>query len=69
MPIHPGDAMKCPPGEAHQLHNTGESDLIVRIIAVSPAFDLCDYPDSDKCLIPGALFRMKQTASYYDEEE
>ena len=57
------------PGEAHQLHDTGDSDLIVRIIADSPAFDLRYYAVSETCSIPGALFRVQETAGYYDREE
>ena len=69
VPIHPGDAMMCPPGEAHQLDNTGESDLVVQIIADSPSVDVCHYPDSGKWAAAGRLFRMQETAGYYDGEE
>ncbi len=69
VPIRPGDAMMCPPGEAHQLRNTGESDLIVQIISDSPSVDVCHYPDSDKWGAVGRLFRMQETARYYDGEE
>ena len=68
VPIRAGDAMMCPPGEAHQLHNTGESDLLVQIIADNPPADYCHYPDSDKWALPGKVFRMDVT-SYYDGEE
>jgi mannose-6-phosphate isomerase-like protein (cupin superfamily) len=68
--INEGDAMMCPPGEAHQIHNTGESDLVVQIIANNPPVDLCHYVDSDKW--GGArmgLFRVQAVEDYYDGEE
>ena len=37
--IRAGDAMMCPPGEAHQLHTTGESDLLVQIVASNQVAD------------------------------
>ncbi|MFH1738078.1 MAG: cupin domain-containing protein [bacterium] len=68
VPIRSGDAMMCPPGEAHQLHNTGESDLVVQIIADNPPADYCHYPDSGKWAAAGKVFRMEVT-DYYDGEE
>ena len=66
--IRAGDAMMCPPGEAHQLHNTGDSDLLIQIIADNPPVDYCHYPDSGKWMLPGKVFRMEVT-DYYDGEE
>lgn len=49
--IRAGDVIACPPGgkeTAHQIHNTGESEM--RILAVSTRLwpEICDYPDSGK---------------------
>ncbi len=68
VPIEKGDAMMCPPDEAHQLHNTGEGDLVVQIIADNPPADYCHYPDSGKWACGGKGFRMQET-EYYDGEE
>ena len=67
-PITKGDAMMCPPGEAHQLINTREGDLVVQIVADNPPADYCNYPDSGKWACSGKVFRMEETV-YYDGEE
>ncbi|MDB6167838.1 MAG: Cupin domain protein [Verrucomicrobia bacterium] len=68
--IKAGDAFIHPPGEAHQIINTGKQDLVFYIIADNPPVDIFHYPDSGKWgLRPyGKYFRMAQ-ASYYDGEE
>ena len=45
IPIKQGDAMMCPPMEAHQLVNDNEDDLVVQIVATNQPFDACIYPD------------------------
>jgi uncharacterized cupin superfamily protein len=50
-PIRGGDVIACPPGgqeTAHQIHNTGASEM--RVLAVSTRLwpEICDYPDSGK---------------------
>ncbi len=52
--IRPGDVVACPPGgpeTAHQIVNTGDSDL--KFLAVSTLIypEICDYPDSGKFLV------------------
>src|SRR6266540_996069 len=47
-PIKTGDVFVHPPGEPHQLINTGATDLEVFIIADNPLLDGCHYPDSNK---------------------
>src|SRR6476659_7377653 len=49
--VRSGDIIACPPGgpeTAHQLVNTGDSEL--KYLAVSTALspEVCQYPDSDK---------------------
>ena len=43
-----GDAFFFGPGEAHQLANAGEEDLVYYVIADNPRGDTCHYPDSGK---------------------
>jgi uncharacterized cupin superfamily protein len=68
--VREGDYILHPPGEAHQLINTGATDLIYYIIADNPASDVCHYPDSNKLKVPGQgkLLRVQPT-EYYDGEE
>ncbi len=46
--IGPGDFFIHPPGEPHQLINSGPTDLEVIIVADNPPLDAFHYPDSDK---------------------
>ena len=53
-PIRRGDIIACPPGgpeTAHQIINTGPSEL--KYLAVSTMLypEICDYPDSGKFLV------------------
>ncbi len=59
-----------PPGEPHQITNTGTADLEVLIIADNPPLDAFHYPDSDKWGLrpPGKYFRL-QEVGYFDGEE
>jgi len=68
--VREGDYILHPPGEAHQLINTGATDLIYYVIADNPASDVCHYPDSNKLKVPGQgkLLRVQPT-EYYDGEE
>ena len=65
-----GDALVCPPGEAHQIKNTGTIDLLYYVIADNPPSDLIHYPDSGKFMVKPErkVFRMVET-SYFDGEE
>jgi len=69
-PVEPGHVFVHPPGEPHQLINSGPTDLEVFIFADNPALDACYYPDSDKWFLrpPGKIFRMVP-ADYLDGEE
>jgi uncharacterized cupin superfamily protein len=51
--VREGDCLIHPPGEAHQITNTGATDLVYYIIADSPLSDVCHYPDSNKWQVPG----------------
>jgi len=69
-PVATGDVFIHPPGEPHQLINTGAADLTVLIVADNPAVDACYYPDSAKWALrpPGKIFRMTET-EYFDGED
>jgi uncharacterized cupin superfamily protein len=41
-----GDVVLHPPGEAHQIINAGERDLVFYLIADNPPVDYWEYPDS-----------------------
>ena len=65
-----GDVFVHPPGEAHQLINSGRDDLEVFIFADNPPLDACYYPDSNKWGLrpPGRIFRIED-AHYFDGED
>jgi len=69
-PIGAGDTFVCPPGEAHQVINTGAEVLLYYVIADNPPADVIQYPDTGKWYVkPHHLsFRMAETG-YYDGEE
>ncbi|TVR49352.1 MAG: cupin domain-containing protein [Puniceicoccaceae bacterium] len=70
-PIGPGDAFVFSPGEAHQLINDGNEDLVVYVIADNPVGESCHYPDSGKWLVrsPEARILRSENLAYYDGEE
>jgi uncharacterized cupin superfamily protein len=65
-----GDAFVHPPGEAHQLINTGDEDLVYYLVADNPPVDYWHYPDSGKWGLraPRHFFRIGEV-DYYDGEE
>jgi uncharacterized cupin superfamily protein len=71
--LAPGDCVLCPPGEAHQLINDGEGDLLYYVIANNAASDVWHYPDSDKWgfSLPDGddLYFRTSEVGYYDGEE
>ena len=69
-PVKAGDVYVHPPGEPHQLTNSGTADLEVFIVADNPPMDACYYPDSDKWALrpPGKIFRLTEV-DYLDGEE
>lgn len=66
-----GDTVIFKPGEAHQVLNTGESELLYYVLADHPQADVATYPDTPgKWAIKPHLkcFIMKEV-SYYEAEE
>ena len=49
--VVPGDNFIHPPGEAHQMENTGTEDLVYYVITDNPTSDVGTYPDSNKWFI------------------
>ncbi|MBL8908998.1 MAG: cupin domain-containing protein [Rhizobiales bacterium] len=80
-PLRRHDIVACPPGGpevAHQIINTGTTDL--RYLALSTLCDIevCEYPDSGKMLVVAdkpqdrmlrRIFRAEAIVDYYDREE
>jgi uncharacterized cupin superfamily protein len=53
-PIRAGDIIACPPGgpeTAHQIINTGATDLKYLAVSTQQYPEICDYPDSGKFLV------------------
>jgi uncharacterized cupin superfamily protein len=73
--VKPGDAIMHPPGEAHQIRNTGTDALRYLLIADNPPIDPCVYPDSGKAqvLVTGGQMMIRysstQDLDYFDGEE
>lgn len=79
-PIRKHDVIACPTGgaeTAHQIINTGDSDLRYLALSNLVDIDVCEYPDSQKVLVvadrPGGrglrkMFRAEAHVDYYDRE-
>ncbi|MBM3213550.1 cupin domain-containing protein [Candidatus Poribacteria bacterium] len=70
IPFEAGDFLLCRPGEAHQIINDGDVELVIVITADNPIAEVVDYPDSGKVAMgpPRRLGRLTP-AEYYDGEE
>lgn len=70
-PIETGDAFIFLPGEAHQLINDSNADLIVYVVADNPVGESGYYPDSNKWIVRSPERRLLRSESldYYDGEE
>jgi len=50
-PLEPGDIVACPTGgpeTAHQILNTGETEMRYLALSTLAELEICDYPDSGK---------------------
>lgn len=56
FPIKAGDVISAPLGEAHQIHNTGDTDLHYLAISSKESTDVVVYPDSEKVLAYSNVF-------------
>ena len=69
-PVQSGDHLLFPPGEAHQLENTGEVDLVFYVIADHHPADVTSYPRTGKRHLKPEFRVVECTeADYYDGEE
>jgi uncharacterized cupin superfamily protein len=70
-PIGPGDAFLFKPGEPHQITNSGETDLILCVVADNPIGESYYYPDSQKWGVksPERRTLRGESLEYYDGEE
>jgi len=85
-PVRAGDVVACPTGgpeTAHQLINTGETELRYLIVSTMEEPDVCDYPDSGKFMVmagsaPGGdkarrrmfhVGRLEDARDYWEGEE
>lgn len=68
--IKAGDYLVFPPGEAHQINNTGKEDLTFIVIADNPPADLIHYPKSRKWLAKPSrkTFEMNEVDYFKGEE-
>ncbi|MEM7384633.1 MAG: cupin domain-containing protein [Verrucomicrobiota bacterium] len=71
VPIGSGDAFVFKPGEAHQLINDGDEDLVVYVVADNPVGECYYYPDSRKWGLrhPEGRFFRGDSLDYYDGED
>jgi uncharacterized cupin superfamily protein len=69
--IEAGDAFIFKPGEAHQLINDGDEDLVYYCVADNPIGESCYYPDSKKWVVRSPERRLirSEPLDYYDGEE
>lgn len=60
--VRAGDLLLHPPGSAHQLINTGDTELRYYLVADNPLTEFCHYPDSNKWAHKpgGAVFRRQE---------
>lgn len=80
-PIRKHDVIACPTGGAdvaHQIINTGTTDMRYLAVSTLAEIEVCEYPDSGKVSLwteggssPGLrkIFRAEQTVDYYDREK
>jgi uncharacterized cupin superfamily protein len=66
-----GDAFLYKPGEAHQLINDSDEDMLVYVIADNPFNDHAYYPDSQKwsVKVPARRLMRSDNLDYFDGEE
>lgn len=68
--VAPGDHVICPPGDAHQIENTGSEPLVFYVIADHHPADVTTYPNTGKRQLKPE-YRVVKTveADYYEGEE
>ncbi len=69
--VKSSDCLMCPPGEPHQLINTGREDLVYHVVANNAPADIWHYPDSGKWgfTVGPTFFRLTPAKAYHEGEE
>jgi uncharacterized cupin superfamily protein len=79
-PVRQHDVIACPPGGpevAHQIINTGTTEMRYLSLSTLVEIETCEYPDSNKISIVAGtrgarnvrkMFRAENTVDYYDRE-
>jgi uncharacterized cupin superfamily protein len=68
--LREGDCLVHPPGEPHQITNTGASDMVYYVIANDPPSDICHFPDTNTWSFPGQSQPVRvEPCNHYDGEE
>ena len=79
-PLRRHDVIACPtggPDVAHQIINTGQTELRYLALSTRADLDACEYPDSGKVSVVaghrgdrslGGMFRANTQVNYYDGE-
>jgi uncharacterized cupin superfamily protein len=74
-PIRSGDFIACPPGgpeSAHQIVNTGKSELKYLAVSTQISPEVCQYPDTGKIAVLEKSFRFlgreSQQVEYWEGE-
>jgi uncharacterized cupin superfamily protein len=68
--IRAGHTIMAPPGEAHQLENSGSGDLAYLVIADMPGADSAFYPATGLTSVkPQRKLMQESAANYYDGHE
>ena len=80
-PLKKHDIIACPPGDksvAHQIINTGDSDIRYFCLSTNEPYDICEYPDSNKILSTAGpsnkrdfthISRLDMAVDYFDGEK
>lgn len=80
FPLRKHDVIACPPGKrdvAHQLINTGSTDLKYLALSTMDRTEVCEFPDSDKVTVAVGewgkmdlrkVFKAGQTVDYNEGE-
>lgn len=68
--VKSGDCILNPPGEAHQIINTGKEDMLYYVVANNTPEDVWHYPDSGKWGVSTLrrIFQMKEVPYFTGEE-
>ena len=68
--VKAGDHVQCANGQAHQILNHSDQDLVFYVIANNTEVEIAEYPDTGKVLIlPQRKLGYISEEEYYDKEE